>query len=577
MLMPLFGRGGGDLCIVKMEGNMETNQQNNCANRPEPAEMTLLSAIEKIVNCAIEKKLGDDFYTLMEQPLTYIARRMEITAEQALVFALFMEQCSYSHIQISDFSDMIGCRTIRIVAMMSEADKLSKRGFICRHKDVDEIYYNVPLDVVEAVKENRVFTPKPIAGLISSEFVDRLDSIFESGHNNEWALQDDLDFLIESNSQLPFCQAVRKYGLDYHFSSLMLCMFANRLLNYDDDMVCEGDWKGYFASKSILRNIRAELKNGTYPLRRHNLIEPRNNDGLGDPHYYHLTDAAKQELFPDMDLCAKQSEASRELVSHTTFAAKQLFYNPTVQGQIDQLTALLMPERFKAIQSRMAESGMRQGFACLFYGAPGTGKTETVNQLSRLTGRDVMMIDVSKIKSCWVGESEKNIKAAFDRYRKYVEKCEVAPILLFNEADAVLGIRTEGAERAVDKMENSIQNIILQEMEQLNGIMIATTNLTRNLDKAFERRFIYKIEFERPSVEAKQAIWRTMIPSLDEPTAHTLAECYDFSGGQIENIARKRTVDLILNGTEPSVERLHAFCRAEQLSDKPAVRRRLGF
>ncbi len=199
-------------------------------------------------------------------------------------------------------------------------------------------------------------------------------------------------------------------------------MCANRLLNHDD-MIGEHDWENYFKNKSHLRRIRTELKDGTYPLCRHHLIEPRNDDGIGDMCYFHLTDAAKQELFPDMDLCAKQFESSKELVSHTTFAPKQLFYSPTVQMQIDQLATLLMPERFKTIQSRLAESDIRQGFACLFYGAPGTGKTETVNQLARMTGRDVMPVDVSKIKSCWVGESEKNIKAAFSLYCKYIEKC----------------------------------------------------------------------------------------------------------------------------------------------------------
>lgn len=80
-----------------------------------------------------------------------------------------------------------------------------------------------------------------------------------------------------------------------------------------------------------------------------------------------------------------------------------------------------------------------------------------------------MVVDVAQIKSCWVGESEKNIRKAFERYRAYVKEAERAPILLFNEADAVLGIRQEGASRAVEKMENSLQNIILQEMEQLDG------------------------------------------------------------------------------------------------------------
>ena len=126
-------------------------------------------------------------------------------------------------------------------------------------------------------------------------------------------------------------------------------------------------------------------------------------------------------------------------------------------------------------------------------------------------------------------------------------------------------------------MENAIQNIILQEMEQLEGIMIATTNLTKNLDKAFERRFIYKIEFERPTIEARTAIWQSMIPNLDEGVALSLAAQYDFSGGQIENIARKRTVSLILSGAEPSAEQLNDFCRAEVLSHKPTEHRKIGF
>ena len=113
-----------------------------------------------------------------------------------------------------------------------------------------------------------------------------------------------------------------------------------------------------------------------------------------------------------------------------------------------------------------------------------------------------MQVNISQIKSCWVGESEKNIKGLFDNYRELVKKSEVTPILLFNEADAIIGVRKEGAQSAVDKMENSLQNIILQEMETLDGIMIATTNLQENMDKAFERRFLYKIKFDRPTEEA---------------------------------------------------------------------------
>ena len=217
---------------------------------------------------------------------------------------------------------------------------------------------------------------------------------------------------------------------------------------------------------------------------------------------------------------------------------------------------------------------MRPGFCCIFYGTPGTGKTETVYQLARQTGRDIMRVDVDKIKSCWVGESEKNIKALFDRYRNICKNSKLAPILLFNEADAVLGVRMEGAARAVEKMENSIQNIILQEMETLEGIMIATTNLTTNLDKAFERRFLYKIRFDKPSVESRAKIWQTMLPDLSEYDANTLASQFDLSGGEIENIARKHSVNAILKGNNSiDVQEIINSCRHERLSqnDRPKI------
>lgn len=113
-------------------------------------------------------------------------------------------------------------------------------------------------------------------------------------------------------------------------------------------------------------------------------------------------------------------------------------------------------------------------------------------------------------------------------------------------------------------------------MESLEGIMIATTNLTQNLDKAFERRFLYKIEFSKPNVDAKLAIWRSMMPSLSEEVASELASSYDFSGGQIENIARKRTVEMIIDGNEPEIEMLHSYCQCEHLH-QTQKRNKIGY
>lgn len=267
--------------------------------------------------------------------------------------------------------------------------------------------------------------------------------------------------------------------------------------------------------------------------------------------------------------------ASKKLLAGQ-IGAKELFYNPSEERQVAQLKALMSVERLDAIRTAMKEKGMRSGFSCLFYGGAGTGKTETVYQVARECGRDIFVVDVSQIKSMWVGESEKNIKEVFDRYRQCVAAGGMIPILLFNEADAIIGIRKEGADWSVDKMENSIQNIILQEMEDLDGILIATTNLTCNLDKAFERRFLYKVRFDKPSVEARGKIWQAMMPELSYSEALSLAEGYDFSGGQIENIVRKKTVQALISGTEPSFEDILGFCREEGIGDQ-RVQRRIGF
>lgn len=127
-----------------------------------------------------------------------------------------------------------------------------------------------------------------------------------------------------------------------------------------------------------------------------------------------------------------------------------MFYPQEVEKQVNELSKLFQQKEFRKTQQRMKEKGFRNGFACLFYGSPGTGKTETVYQLALQTGRSIMVVDVPQIKSKWVGDSEKNIKALFDRYREVVKHSKLAPILLFNEADAIIGKRQEGAERAVE-------------------------------------------------------------------------------------------------------------------------------
>ena len=537
---------------------------------------TILSSMEDIVVKAKEHGLDDIFYSEAENSMKRLSRALLMSKEETLVLSLFFERCGFSRIRLSDIADMIHTSNIRLLAMMNVADELAKKGYLKAHKDENEKSYSIPMEVIDCIRHNTFFKPKPISGLSFDDFFDRMAKIFEEDDIDFYDRDRELQELLSANMHLPYCKISKGYDLGGH-ENFLLHLFAYRLICLDDDIIGTHNWEDLLVSKRRVRVMLNALKGGTAELITKGIFEPYKTTGLREPDYYHLTDKAKEELFPGMDLIQKDEQQDRRLIPYTSFAKKSLFYETQVQTQIDRLAELLDKDRFTQVTQRLSESGMRKGFACLFYGSPGTGKTETVNQLARITGRDVMLVDVTKIKSCWVGESEQNIKKLFDNYRSYVKKSEVAPILLFNEADAILGIRQESAERAVDKMENSIQNIILQEMESLEGIMIATTNLTSNLDKAFERRFIYKIEFKRPSLEAKQMIWKSMIPSLSDETALSLAKGYDLSGGQIENVARKFTVEYILSGNEPSDSQMKEFCESESMDSRQPARKKIGF
>ena len=376
--------------------------------------------------------------------------------------------------------------------------------------------------------------------------------------------EDGWDFLENNDYLDSICPAER-------FLFYAMCF---RYHDCNDDYCGWWDFREYF-DDDTMESLQQYYKDEELGLQDYGVITYASRDGMLVKDHFKIADSVKEEIFED---CGGLHEGApmTGLLKHDSLEEKPLFYDRPVKEGLNTLNDLLSEKRYAEVRKALEAKGMRTGFTCLFYGSPGTGKTESVYQLAKKTGRDIIMADVSKLKSMWVGESEKNLKGLFTNYRKQVESSSVTPILLFNEADAIFGIRKSGAEGAVDKMENSLQNIILQEMEDLKGILIATTNLTENLDKAFERRFLYKVKFSNPSVDVKCQIWKAMMPELTEVDAHFLAEKFDFSGGQIENIVRKKTIQSILSGAEPAIEELLRYC-CEEERGAGQERRRIGF
>ena len=188
----------------------------------------------------------------------------------------------------------------------------------------------------------------------------------------------------------------------------------------------------------------------------------------------------------------------------------------------------------------------------IFYGSPGTGKTLTAHSLAKSFKKKILNFDCSKILSMYVGESEKNVRAIFDNYQDICKKTQTEPILLLNEADQFLSQRGQ-VTNGVDQMHNQMQNIFLERLENFKGILIATTNFLDNIDKAFSRRFNYKIEFKRPSKEQRFKIWQKLLPkNAKYEEAFDIEKLieYDLTGGQI-NLVIKNTAYNIATEKNP--------------------------
>ena len=539
---------------------------------------TLLEAIEAVAESSKDSKMSPDFMKDSASEIKFLAEKYGISERQSVFFAICMDE-GPNRVDYRDLARHLDLSNIAVLAFANDIDALVHRRLL-RYRDVkDEDDFDVPTAVIRCLKHNEVYQLPVHKGLDCAGMFEVLEQWFNDLDDNAISpqeLYEEMNRLFDDNPQVAFGQKVKRLHLQ-ETEELLLVLFCYYLICKCDDDIRFGQMEDVFNNGADFNNAKAALRSDSHTLQTAKLIEFRCEDGIVNNTQFKLTEGAKRDLLVELKIDTTTEEHLADVIEPDQLTPKTMFYTETVQHQVEELNRFFEPEQYAKIRERMQQRGFRQGFTCLFHGGPGTGKTETVYQQARLTGRSIMTVDVPSIKSKWVGDSEKNIKALFDRYRSLVQRAEKAPILLFNEADAIIGIRKAGAENAVDKMENTIQNIILQEMETLDGIMIATTNLTENLDSAFERRFLYKIRFDKPDATVRGKIWQQMIPELNDSDAATLAEHFDFSGGQIENVARKHAINSILYGTaDEMLPVLESYCHCEQLN-YGVTRKRIGF
>lgn len=512
---------------------------------------------------------------VFKEETDYLGERMGLTPFQAVIFAVIVNIHASGRCTINKVASALGMSYLQFLSHAEELDALRAKWLI-RIKDNNEI--KVPAPVISSLMKDVPYTKPKIDGLTSKSMFRRFAAYLDAASEGQMTARqtlEEIEQVIEANPQVCFSRACKKLITNicdeerYLFYIVSYLYISRGRKSFD-----LGDVEDCIQDESWMSSLRDCFDADALGLQRYGIIEPAQENGMLSKGSFCIKEDIAKAMFAD----AKQEKQGLNFVYLTDWEekpAKELFYNPSEKGQIDRLGELLKKGSLDRVYKAMTAKGLRTGFTCLFYGDPGTGKTETVYQLARRTGRKIMEADVAKLRNCYVGETEKNMRLLFEKYRIANAESDRTPILLFNEADAILGKRMDGAEKSVDRMENSVQNILLEEMEKFSGIMIATTNLLCNLDPAFERRFLFKVRFNKPELEPRSRIWKSQFPSLSEEQALAIAEEFPFSGGQIENVVRKWTIDSILSGTDGGFDDLRRYCVEESVTKQTV--KRIGF
>ena len=544
----------------------------------------LLQTIGSIYDASEGSKLSDKLFVKLNPKLEELSSYFRVTKSQAFLLAnVFVFNYKGDSVDIVDLGKYFDSNPMRVLEYHYDMIELEQKGILKRKKSKhriitianDQFYFEEYIST--AIIKN---LPMPeIKPTSYTEIIAVLEKLYQLGlkryEDNISTLElfVETQELIENHSQFPLIKQVAQMELDIEdtYFFLYLCwktIIGNEAseLNKIAEYIFDNPTRQVFYTQKYLANENELVKKGWVEITEGYFFNETE---------IKLTEQAVELLSKENIKLFSKKKNGNNIISPEKIGLKQLFYNQTEKRQFAMLEKMLEDENLKALQNRLCEKNLPNGIAVLLYGSPGTGKTETVFQIAKQTGREIMRVEISQSKSMWLGESEKITKRIFTDYYEFSKQCERVPILLFNEADSIISKRKDNSDSSVSRTENTIQNILLEELENFKGILFATTNLANNLDKAFERRFLFKVEFCKPDATIRAEIWKSKLKPSTIKECKLLADKFDFSGGQIDNIIRKCEMAEIINGKRPVLKEIISYCEEESISKDN--HRKIGF
>jgi hypothetical protein len=535
-----------------------------------------LNAIISIYEQAKDSKFSQSFLESIQIDSNSLQEYFKLDANESILLALFIAiELEEGTVDLQKLAAHIGCSKLKILLFKPIFDNFCQIGIL----DIDQmqirlrllgnrsINYLVNKTLVDAILEQN---PMPVINKTPpNDIFELLELVYKLGLERDDDKIDTsriLSSLVEYlkvNSQFPLVQKLNDFNLDIQDKFIFLHVVWKAVTGYFSDDLFR-TLEGIYDSSSKRFSELQKFLDGENKLIKQDLIEIIPAEMTTDTECQ-LTDKAYQILRDSGLNLKKFAEHRKDIIKPQDIKEKTLIFGESELNQINTLEKLIQESAFLEMQTRLTDKGLQPGISILLHGAPGTGKTEIAKQLARKTNRELMHVNISDCKTMWFGESEKIVKKIFTDYKAYSKDTKTHPILFFNEADAIISKRKELRGSNVEQTENAIQNILLEELENFQGILIATTNLINNIDPAFDRRFLFKIKFHPPTLVNRASIWKLKLPELTNKQANQLAQSFSFTGGQIDNIYRKKEIAELLYGKSVDFETILGFCKEESL------------
>lgn len=530
----------------------------------------LISHMENISRAAAGSGLEAEKFSEVVTDIEALGTFLDVTSPQAVLFSVLADLSLQKTVTLDVLAKYLNCSVLTLLSKMSESEALEKKGYVkkslrrrSRRPSYNDNGYTVPASVMEAIvsEDRSKLTAEIKMDLLS--FLKQVSGLVDErsdGTLTTAQVCDEISFLISNNTEIPYVFFVDS-ALDSIISKCTMFTFSYIRLRGQLSVDYESYANAFFDDLSEQLEFCQDMASGRHELYTGDLLKPVPSMFEGDKSVS-LTFRAAKELYRSYPALLKPEAAYSSLTSYKTLREKKLCFGSDMMAQVKTMEEMLNRSNFRAYCRQLERNSLPGGVTVMFYGAPGTGKTELVYQLARKTKRDIMMVDLSQTRNKYFGESEKKVKQIFDDYAAILKNADTEPFLFINEADGLLTKRIDLSinNESSDRVTNMMQNIMLQALENFRGILIATTNLTGNLDKAFERRFTYRVNFPNPDSHVRGLIWKNKLPELTDSEAATLGAMFGISGGEIDNQVRQALLRKVLRKKVGLFESLVESC-----------------